>query len=121
MRNKDKKSKSNGKNTGPNIYQGDIRLTIESAEDYNEVNRFYEILKAIGNLSIVSYNWSEKKGLNIMISLKDSIALEDILLQIPQVEQVYSKKKMITVVFNTTLLETSTPVLGVSREGALAS
>jgi len=112
MINKDKKSPPNKKNNRRDIYQGNIRLKIESEENHIEVSRFCDILKNFNSLRILSYNWSEKEGLNIIISLRDSIPLDEILLQIPQVKIVDSNKKSVTVVLNTNLSETSKPAIG---------
>ena len=119
MRNK--KSHSKEKYARPDTYQGDIRLQIESAENYLEVTRFYEILKKVDNLSIVSYNWSEKEGLNIIISLKKPKPLGDILLKIPQVQLVEGNKKTLTVTLNTTTQGASLSDLEAMEEEALAS
>ena len=121
MLGKDKKKKSNGKNHTADTYQGQIRLKIESAGNHIEISRFCDTIKKIRNLSIISYNWSEKEGLNIFISLKDPTPLDDTLLQIPQVERISREKKSLTVVFNTDLLESSTRALEVTNQGALAS
>ena len=121
MRKKDKKSKLNGKNTRPAIHQGEIRLKIESEENHIEVSRFCDTMVKNRNLRIISHNWSEKEGLNIFISVKEPMPLADTLRQIPQVEKVSHAKKSLTVVLNTAQLESSTPTLEITGEGALAS
>ena len=108
------------KNTSKKImYSGNIPLKVENAEDYIQVNRFCETLKILSNMSIASYNWSEKEGLNITISLKQPIPLEDILMLLPMIDKIYKKKKDIIVVLNCYSPETILPVLTNSKEGIL--
>ena len=92
-------------------YQGEIRLKIETSEDHLEVSRFCDVLKEISDLRILSYNWSEKEGLNICISLKDLTTLDEKLLRIPLVEKVDSDKKSLTVVLGQNVSD-ETPLLG---------
>ena len=114
--NRKKEQKNNGTQVGSEDFIGAINLRIESAEDYTQVDQFCLYLKTINKLKISSYNWSEKKGLIIIISLKDAVQLCDILRQMPLVGQVYKKKKDIVVVLNTPLSETMPPVITVSEE-----
>ena len=93
------------------MYSGNIRLKVENAEDYMQVNRFCETLKVLSNMSIVSNNWSEKEGLTITISLKQPIPLEDILMLLPMIDKIYKKKKDIIVVLNCYSPEIILPVL----------
>jgi hypothetical protein len=109
MGEKDRKNKPDEKKPEQDTYQGDVRIQLESVEDYVEVNRFCEILKTVEDLRIVSYNWSDKKGLNIYISLKKPAPLGDIIVQMPQVEEVQGRKKKMTVKLTQSLQETSTP------------
>ena len=88
-----KDNKKNGKEVGSEDFIGNINLLIESAEDHTQVNEFCLYLKTIDNLKISSHNWSEKKGLIISISLKDTVPLGDILRQMPLVGEMYKKKK----------------------------
>jgi hypothetical protein len=92
-----------------NQYKGDVRIQLESTGDYVEVNRFCEILKTVEDLHIVSYNWSEKKGLNIFISLKKPAPLGEIIVRMPQVEEVRGRRKEMKVKLTPSVLETSTP------------
>ena len=124
MASKDKKSKPKEKATLIETYQGEIRLKIETAEDHIEVNRFCDILKEMSNLRILSYNWSEKEGLNIFISLKDPTTLDEKLLRIPLVEKVNSKKKSLTVVLGPNPEDKSSLSLDIkkiNKEDTLAS
>jgi hypothetical protein len=98
-------------------FSGDIRMHIESAENYIQVNQLCLHLKTIKNLEISSYNWSEKEGLVISLSLKDSVPLGDVLDQMPMVEQAYkNKNKEITVELNNSVPVTTTSVLTLTRE-----
>ena len=115
-----KDNKNNGKQVGSEDFSGNINLQIESAGDHTQVDQFCLYLKTIDNLRISSYNWSESKGLIIIISLKDAVPLGDILRQMPLVGQIYKKKKDITVVLNTPLLDTMPPVITAS-EGVVAA
>jgi hypothetical protein len=97
------------KQIGSKSFIGNINLQIESAEDHTQVDEFCLHLKKIDNLRISSYNWSEKKGLKIVISLKDAVPLGDVLRQMPLVGQVYKKKKDIAVVLITPVSDTTSP------------
>ena len=121
MKKKNNKSKKPKNSLGSETFQGHIQLQIESADDYIQVNQFCEYLKGFRNLRIISYGWSESKGLIIIISLPDAAPLGDMLRQIPMVDQVYKNKKKIAVVLNTNHLETASPLMTLSQEEALAS
>ena len=101
-------------------YSGNVQLKVENAEDHIQVNRFCETLKVLNNMSIVSYNWSEKEGLTITISLKQPTPLEDILMLLPMIDKIYKKKKDIIVVLNCYSPETILPVLTKPKDGILA-
>ena len=118
--NRKKDNRNNEKQVGSEDFVGNINLRIESAGDHTQVDQFCLYLKTIDNLRISSYNWSESKGLIIIISLKDAVPLGDILRQMPLVGQIYKKKKDITVVLNTPLLDTMPPVITAS-EGVVAA
>ena len=121
MKKTNDKSKKHKNSLGSDTFQGNIQLQLESADNYIQVNQFCEYLKTFSNLRIISYSWSESKGLIIIISLPQAAPLGDMLRQIPMVEQAYKKKKKIAVVLNTTPLETASPVMTLSQEEALAS
>jgi hypothetical protein len=121
LKNTNVKSKKTKNSLGSDAFQGNIRLQLESADDYTQVNQFCEYLKTFRNLRIISYSWSESKGLIIIISLQESAPLGDMLRQIPMVEQVYKRRKNIAVVLNTTPPETASPLVTLSPEEALAS
>lgn len=111
-----KNNKNNGTQVGSRDFIGDINLRIESAEDHTQVSQFCLYLKTIDKLKIASYTWSEKKGLIIIVSLKDAVPLGDILRQMPLVGQVYKKKKDIIVVLNTPLSEKMPLVITASEK-----
>lgn len=119
MRQQIKKSDQTKNKSKKVMYSGNIRLKIENAEDYIQVNRFCETLKVLSNMSIVSSNWSEKEGLTITISLKQQIPLEDILMLLPMIDKIYKKKKDIIVALNCYSPETMLPVLTKSSDGIL--
>ena len=93
------------------MYSGNVRIKLEKVQDYIQVNRFCEILRVLTNMKIASYDWSEKGGLNITISLKDPLPLEEIIHRLPMIESITRKKKEITIVFNSYSPETVFPVL----------
>ena len=98
-------------------FSGDIRMHVESAENYIQVNQLCLHLKTVKNIKISSYNWSEKEGLVISLSLKDSVPLGEVLEQIPMVEQAYkNRSKEITVELNNHTWETYAPVLTLYKE-----
>lgn len=109
MKNKD--------NNNQELFTGDVRLHVESAENYIQVNQLCLYLKTNNNIKISSYNWSEKEGLVISLSLKDAVPLGNILEQIPLVEQSYkNKNREITVELNETLSPTTAPEVAFSKE-----
>jgi hypothetical protein len=114
------KSKKSKNDIGSDTFQGNIQLQLEAA-NYTQVNQFCESLKTFGKLRIISYSWSESKGLIITIALPNAAPLGDMLRQIPMVAQVYKNKKKIAVVLNTAPLETVSPLVTLSQEEALAS
>ncbi len=117
---KDEK-KHNVKQVGSEIFTGDINLLIESVEDHTQVDQLCLYLKTVDKLKISSYNWSEKRGLKIIIVLKDAVPLGDTLRKMPLVEQVYKKKKKdIAVVLNTPLSEIVPSIITTSKEVAAA-
>ena len=119
MKNWNQRKKNNGKNekqVGSENFIGDINLLIESAKDHTQVDQFCVHLKTIDNLKILSYNWSESKGLIVIISLKDAIPLGDKIRQMPLVGQVYKRKKDIAVVLDKPLSEIAPPVKTTTEE-----
>jgi hypothetical protein len=114
-------SKKPRNSIGSDTFRGNIRLQLESADNYTQVNQFCEHLKTFRSLRIISYSWSEAKGLIIIVSLLESAALGDMLCQIPMVEQVYKKKKNIVVMLNATPTETASPLVTLSPEETMAS
>ena len=115
------KNKKPKNGLGSKTFQGNIQLQLESADNYTQVNQFCEHLKTYNNLRIVSYSWSEAKGLIIIISLPQAAPLGDMLYQIPMVEQVYKNRRKIAVVLNTPPLQTASPLMALSQKEAMAS
>ena len=112
--------RNNRGKTNSEKYIGDIRLHIESAENFTQLEEFCQKLKTINNLEVIFYTWSEKKGLAILISLKDPVPLVDKLRQINIVEQVYKKtKKDIIVVLNSSYAEIISSIRKTFKEGIL--
>ena len=111
-----KKNKKHGKEVGSEDFNGEIHLKMESAENYDQVKQFCAYLQTIKTLKITSYNWSESKGLIITVSLQNALPLGNKLRKMPLVEQVYRKKKNITVVLNNPLPETPDQVLTPAKE-----
>ena len=93
MKKINEKSKKHKNSIGSDTFQGNIQLQLEAADNYTQVNQFCEHIKTFGNLRIISYSWSEAKGLIITISLPDATPLGDMLRQIPMVAEVYKSKK----------------------------
>lgn len=102
--------------------QGEIRLHIESAEKFTQLEEFLHILNTIKNLEIVFYGWSEKKGVVILIYLKTSVPLVNKLHQMKIVEQAYKKgKKDIVVVLNNSYSEMVSSIQKTLKEGILVA
>ncbi len=95
-----KAARANVRDISSELYEGYVRLEIESSEDFKQVNQFRKCLKAVENLRIASSNWSEEEGLMIIVSLRSPVPLGGILSQMPMVEQVYKKRKNIVTVLN---------------------
>ena len=93
-------------------YSGEIRLRLEAVKYYTQVDRLCQDLETISSLEIVTRTWSEKKGLEILVWLKDPVPLSHKLRQMTSVEEVYkTKKRVITVVLNNSLGGTTTPLI----------
>ena len=99
------------------LFFGDIRMHVKSAENYIQVNQLCMHIQTVKNVKISSYNWSEKEGLIISLSLKDSVPLGNVLDQIPMVEKAYkNRSKEITVELDNSYWETYAPVLKLNKE-----
>jgi len=109
------RGKFNSKN-----FVGDIRLHIESAEDFTQLEEFYQKLKMINNLEIIFYIWSKTTGFAILVSLKDNIPLVDILGQMKMVAGAYRKtKKDIIVKLNMNYSEMISSIQKTLKKGIL--
>jgi hypothetical protein len=95
-----KAARANVRDISSELYEGYVRLEIESSEDFKQIDQFRKCLKAVENLRIASSNWSEEEGLMIIVSLRSPVPLGGILSQMPMVEQVYRKRKNIVTVLN---------------------
>jgi hypothetical protein len=95
-----KAARDNACDISSELYKGYVRLEIESSEDFRQIDQFRKYLKAVENLRIASSNWSEEKGLMIIVSLRSPIPLGGILSRMPMVEQVYKRHKNIVTVLN---------------------
>ena len=112
--------RNNGGKAGSELFIGDIRLHIESAENFTQLEEFYQKLQTISNLEVIFYTWSEIKGLAILVSLKDSVPLVDKLRQMNIVEQAYKKRrKDIVVVLNSSYAEIISSIRKTLKEGIL--
>lgn len=99
---------------------GDIRLHIESTDNFTQLEEFCERLKAFNKLEVVFYTWSETTGLTILISLKDPVPLIDKLYQMNIVERAYKKtKKDIVVALNNFYSEIISTIRKTLKEGIL--
>ena len=109
---KNRKRKDDSRN-----YDGEIRLRLEFMQDFAQVDRFCQDLATISCLDIVARTWSEKKGVEIFIWLKEPVPLCDRLRQMTPVEEVYrTKKRVITVALNNSLGGTNSPLISPSNE-----
>jgi len=106
--------------TNSEKYIGDIRLHIESADNFTQLEEFCEKIKTINNLEVIFYTWSETTGLAILVSLKESVPLVDKLQQMNIVQQVYKKtKKDIIVALNSSYTEIIASIRKTFKEGIL--
>jgi hypothetical protein len=112
--------RNNRGKTDSEKYIGDIRLHIESSDNFTQLEEFCQKIKTINNLEVIFYTWSETTGLAILISLTDSVPLVDTLRQMNTVEQVYKKtKKDIIVALNNSYAETISSIRKTLKEGIL--
>ena len=112
--------RNNREKTNPEMFIGEIRLHMESTENFTQLEEFCQKLKTINNLEVIFYTWSETTGLAILISLKDAVPLVDKLLQMKLVENVYIKtKKDITVALNGAYTEMIYSMRKTFKEGIL--
>ena len=119
MRQENKQSSTNHKQPNSVMYSGNLRLKFEKVDEYIQVDRFCGILKVLTNMKVNSYSWSEKEGLNISISLKDPLPLEEIIQRLPMIEKITKKKKELIVTLNCHSADTIFPVLNNNQEGIL--
>lgn len=112
--------RSNKGKSHPESYIGDIRLHIESTENFTQLEDFCQKLKTINNIEVLFYTWSETTGLAILISLKDAVPLVDKLRQMKMVEKVHIKtKKDITLALNSSYAEIISSIRKTLKEGIL--
>jgi len=88
--------------TGPEVYEGEVQLAVESPAGFKQIRQFKESLKKVKDLKIVMDSWSEKEGTIIDISLQKPMALSRILRKIPAVEQVDETGNNVLVVLKNT-------------------
>jgi hypothetical protein len=99
---------------------GDVRLHVESADCFTQLEEFCERLKNYSDLEVVFYTWSETTGLAILISLKDPVPLVDKLRQMNIVEHAYKKtEKDIVVALNNSYTEIISAIRKTFQEGIL--
>ena len=80
------------------LFDGQVRLEINSSSGYELVEQFKKGLREIDNLRITLDSWSEEEGIIIVVSLKEPMLLGNILQQMKSVEQVYRSRKKVVVV-----------------------
>lgn len=108
-----------GKSNSDN-FTGDIRLHIESADNFTQLEEFCERLKNFNDLEVIFYTWSETTGLAILISLKNPVPLVDKLRQMNIVEHAYKKtKKDIVVALNNSYTQIISAIRKTLKEGIL--
>ena len=96
-------------------YDGEIHLRLEYVKNFTQVDRFCQDLETITCLDIVARTWSEKKGLEISIMLREPVPLLDKLREMTPVEKVFrTKKRILTVVINNYLGGTTSPLISPS-------
>ena len=110
----------NSERHNSDYFFGDVRLHIESSDNFTQLEEFYQKLKTIRNLEVVFYTWSEINGLAILVSLTDSVPLVDKLQQMNIVAKVYKKtRKDIIVALNSSYVEIITTIRKTLKEGIL--
>ena len=106
------------KRTDLGKFYGEIRLRLESVDDFIQVDKLCKDLETISCLEIMARTWSERKGLELFLWLKDPVPLGDQLRQMTSVEEVRkTKKRVITVVMNNSLGGTGSPRITPSDKG----
>ncbi len=71
------------------VCEGDVQLEIKPFESFRQINKYTKYLSTIENLRIVSENWSEEEGFNIIVSAQVPLALGRLLQDMPEVARVH--------------------------------
>jgi len=85
----------------PDIYQGDVTLSILSPESFGEVRQFKKHLEKTDGLKVALESWSETDGIIIIVSVQIPMALPGVLKKMPMVEKVTKNQNRLTVVLKT--------------------
>lgn len=72
------------------LFEGYVQLAIRSFESFHQVDKYTRYLATIENLRILSESWSEDDGFKVIVSAQAPLALERLLLMVPEVGRVYS-------------------------------
>ena len=71
------------------LFEGYVQVSIKSFESFRQIDKYARYIAAIDNLRIISESWSEEDGFKIIISTQAPLALERLLLMMPEVRRVY--------------------------------
>jgi hypothetical protein len=70
------------------VYEGDVQLEITPFESFSQIGKYKKYLATIKDIKVVSENWSEEEGFNIVVSVRVPLVLGRILLDMPEVARV---------------------------------
>jgi HD-GYP domain-containing protein (c-di-GMP phosphodiesterase class II) len=88
---------TSGKDTGDEMFRGDVRLVLPGTDETVQVRKFRKELQKIEGLTIVMFGSSEEDGHMFVLSLAEPMALISAVGAIPSVENVGKKGKDIQV------------------------
>ena len=85
----------------PELYEGDVTLSIMSPEGFREIRQFKNDLEKFDGLKIALESWSETEGTIIILAVQKPLALPDILEKMSIVGEVTKEQNRLAVVLKT--------------------
>lgn len=89
----EQQTEERAKETGAELYQGIVKLTILPPVDSGQVSKLEEHLSQVTDLRLILVGGSAAEGTEIVVSAENPIPLMEILKEMPPVAQVTKKGK----------------------------
>ena len=89
----EQQTEERAKETGAELYQGIVKLTILPPVDSGQVSKLEEHLSQVTDLRLILVGGSATEGTEIVVSAENPIPLMEILKEMPPVAQVTKKGK----------------------------